>query len=206
MPFFYCWTSLVRLEIQICLFIFNVCVHRIMQQMKLLRSILSGLFRDFWRTPKGGGTSWRCAGHAKQFSFLLQSLTFTYFVSERFPWEVWARLWWSTGDTGVSVLHWTGQAAVYSRLKTGTLMIIGALKAPVPGQDSNTVFVWQQISLWVGDTPSVLEEFLQCVASADDFKVLLRGTVRRGELAKIKTSGTSMWETRAFNCQDFWGL
>lgn len=55
-------------------------------------------------------------------------------------------------------------------------------------------------AMWISDTPSVPEEFMQCVSKADDFKVLLRGTMQRGKLAKMNASGKCRDTSSSANC------
>lgn len=45
--------------------------------------------------------------------------------------------------------------------------------------------------MWINDTPSVPEEYMQCVSKADDFKVLLRSMMKNGKLARMNASGKS---------------
>lgn len=47
-------------------------------------------------------------------------------------------------------------------------------------------------AVWIGDTPSVLEEYMQCVSKAEDLKPLLRNKTHRGKMAKMDTSGKSV--------------
>lgn len=44
----------------------------------------------------------------------------------------------------------------------------------------------------MGDTPAVLEEYMQYVTRCDDLKVLLRSRAAKGELAKMNSSGESV--------------
>ncbi|CAK6952056.1 zinc finger protein ZFMSA12A-like [Scomber scombrus] len=50
---------------------------------------------------------------------------------------------------------------------------------------------FKQTAMWISDTPSVPEEYMQCVSKADDFKVLLRGMMQRGKLARMNASAPS---------------
>ncbi|TKS80254.1 Zinc finger protein ZFMSA12A [Collichthys lucidus] len=54
-------------------------------------------------------------------------------------------------------------------------------------------------AVWIGDTPSVLEEYMQCVSKAEDLKPLLRNKTHRGKMAKMDTSASSPSEQLLFS-------
>ncbi|XP_041805797.1 zinc finger protein ZFMSA12A [Chelmon rostratus] len=58
---------------------------------------------------------------------------------------------------------------------------------------------FKQTAVWISDTPSVLEEHMQCVPKADDLKVLLRSKAHCGKMAKMDTSAPSPSEQRLFS-------
>nr|XP_033505974.1 zinc finger protein ZFMSA12A-like [Epinephelus lanceolatus] len=58
---------------------------------------------------------------------------------------------------------------------------------------------FKQTAVWISDTPSVLEEYMQCVSKADDLKVLLRSKAHSGKMAKMDTSVPSPSEQRLFS-------
>ncbi|XP_040912151.1 TERF1-interacting nuclear factor 2-like [Toxotes jaculatrix] len=47
---------------------------------------------------------------------------------------------------------------------------------------------FKQTAVWISDTSSVLEEYMQCVTKADDLKVLLKSEVHHGKMAKMDSS------------------
>ncbi|KAL7386070.1 hypothetical protein ABVT39_003770 [Epinephelus coioides] len=58
---------------------------------------------------------------------------------------------------------------------------------------------FKQTAVWISDTPSVLEEYMQCVSKADDLKVLLRSKAHSDKMAKMDTSMPSPSEQRLFS-------
>ncbi|XP_042284800.1 zinc finger protein ZFMSA12A-like [Thunnus maccoyii] len=50
---------------------------------------------------------------------------------------------------------------------------------------------FKQTAMWISDAPSVPDEYMQCASKADDFKVLLRGMMQRGQLAEMNASAPS---------------
>ncbi|XP_038574610.1 zinc finger protein ZFMSA12A [Micropterus salmoides] len=58
---------------------------------------------------------------------------------------------------------------------------------------------FKQTEVWISDTPSVLEEYMWCVSSADDLKVLLRSRANCGKMTKMDTSVPSHSEQRLFS-------
>ncbi|XP_031162660.1 zinc finger protein ZFMSA12A-like isoform X1 [Sander lucioperca] len=58
---------------------------------------------------------------------------------------------------------------------------------------------FKQTAVWISDTPSVLEEYMQCVSKADDLKVLLRSKAHRGKMTKMDTRLPSISEQRLFS-------
>ncbi|XP_049931046.1 zinc finger protein ZFMSA12A isoform X2 [Epinephelus moara] len=58
---------------------------------------------------------------------------------------------------------------------------------------------FKQTAVWISDTPSVLEEYMQCVSKADDLKVLLRSKAHSDKMAKMDTSVPSPSEQRLFS-------
>ncbi|XP_075954099.1 uncharacterized protein LOC142956407 isoform X2 [Anarhichas minor] len=58
---------------------------------------------------------------------------------------------------------------------------------------------FKQTAVWMSDTPSVLEEFMQCVSKEDDLKVLLRSKARCGKMAEMDTGVPSPSEQRLFS-------
>lgn len=57
----------------------------------------------------------------------------------------------------------------------------------VPVHQNNTSVCLIKTAVWISDTPSVLEEYMQCVSKADDLKVLLRSKAHRGKMTKMDT-------------------
>ncbi|KAA8587456.1 hypothetical protein FQN60_016318, partial [Etheostoma spectabile] len=53
---------------------------------------------------------------------------------------------------------------------------------------------FKQTAVWISDTPSVLEEYMQCVSKADDLKVLLRSKSHREANTKDVESHTQTFE------------
>ncbi|TDH06194.1 hypothetical protein EPR50_G00129790 [Perca flavescens] len=58
---------------------------------------------------------------------------------------------------------------------------------------------FKQTAAWISDTPSVLEEYMQCVSKADDLKVLLRSKAHRDKMTKMDTRLPSISEQRLFS-------
>ncbi|XP_070700586.1 zinc finger protein ZFMSA12A isoform X1 [Pempheris klunzingeri] len=58
---------------------------------------------------------------------------------------------------------------------------------------------FKQTAVWISDTPSVLEEYTQCVSKLDDIKVLLRSRIHRGKMTRMDTSASSPSEQRLFS-------
>ncbi|XP_051262727.1 zinc finger protein ZFMSA12A isoform X1 [Dicentrarchus labrax] len=58
---------------------------------------------------------------------------------------------------------------------------------------------FKETAVWISDTPSVLEEYMQCVSKADDLKVLLRSRAHCDKTAKMDTSVPSLPEQRLFS-------
>ncbi|XP_049454417.1 zinc finger protein ZFMSA12A-like isoform X2 [Epinephelus fuscoguttatus] len=58
---------------------------------------------------------------------------------------------------------------------------------------------FKQTAVWISDTPSVLEEYMQCVSKTDDLKVLLRSKAHSDKMAKMDTSMPSPSEQRLFS-------
>ncbi|XP_023277623.1 uncharacterized protein LOC111666513 [Seriola lalandi dorsalis] len=58
---------------------------------------------------------------------------------------------------------------------------------------------FKQTAVWISDTSSVLEEYMQCVTKADDLKVLLRSKVHHGKMAKMDSSDPSPSEQQLFS-------
>ncbi|XP_071758274.1 uncharacterized protein LOC139913993 [Centroberyx gerrardi] len=57
---------------------------------------------------------------------------------------------------------------------------------------------FKQTAEWISDTPSMLEEYMQCLSKAEDLKVLLRSKKCVGKLAKIDASAPCPSEHRLF--------
>ncbi|XP_037643837.1 zinc finger protein ZFMSA12A isoform X1 [Sebastes umbrosus] len=55
---------------------------------------------------------------------------------------------------------------------------------------------FKQTAVWIRDTPSVLEEYMQCVSKADDLKVLLRSKAHCGKIPMMDTNVPSPSEQR----------
>nr|XP_046263585.1 zinc finger protein ZFMSA12A isoform X2 [Scatophagus argus] len=55
---------------------------------------------------------------------------------------------------------------------------------------------FKQTTVWISDTSSMLEEYMQCVSKADDLKVLLRSKAHHDKMAKIDTNAPSTSEQR----------
>ncbi|XP_019960036.2 zinc finger protein 420-like isoform X2 [Paralichthys olivaceus] len=51
---------------------------------------------------------------------------------------------------------------------------------------------FKQTAVWISDTSSVLEEYMQCVTNTDDLRVLLRSKVHHGKMAKMDSSEFSV--------------
>lgn len=47
--------------------------------------------------------------------------------------------------------------------------------------------------MWISDTPSILDEYMQCVTKTDDLKILLRSKVHRDKMAKMDSTGKSLY-------------
>ncbi|XP_047446447.1 zinc finger protein ZFMSA12A-like [Mugil cephalus] len=58
---------------------------------------------------------------------------------------------------------------------------------------------FKQTAVWIGDTPSVVEECIQCVTEADHLKCLLKSKVCHGEISKMDSSVSSPSEQRLFS-------
>ncbi|XP_023130191.2 zinc finger protein ZFMSA12A [Amphiprion ocellaris] len=58
---------------------------------------------------------------------------------------------------------------------------------------------FKQAAVWISDTPSVLEECIQCATKADDLEVLLRHRVCHGKMSKMDSSAPSPSEQRLFS-------
>ncbi|XP_034411634.1 zinc finger protein ZFMSA12A isoform X2 [Cyclopterus lumpus] len=54
-------------------------------------------------------------------------------------------------------------------------------------------------AVWMSDTPSLLEEYMQCVSKEDDLKVLLRSKAHCGKMAEMDTGVPSPSEQRLFS-------
>ncbi|KAM9349976.1 uncharacterized protein ABDE67_009698 [Symphorus nematophorus] len=58
---------------------------------------------------------------------------------------------------------------------------------------------FKQTAVWISDTSSVLEEYMQCVSKADDLKELLRIMAHSGKMVQMDTSACSPSEQRLFS-------
>ncbi|KAK5859659.1 hypothetical protein PBY51_021198 [Eleginops maclovinus] len=52
---------------------------------------------------------------------------------------------------------------------------------------------FEQTAMWIGDTPTALEEYMQCVSKANDLKVLLRSKAHLSKMNTMDTSGKSVF-------------
>lgn len=97
----------------------------------------------------------------------------------------------------MSVFHQTGRDYAYSRLQTGTLTIVSALEMAVYYyflsifRKNNFCTCLIKTSAWISDTPSVLEEYMQCVTKPEDLKILLRCKANRDKMVKMENNGES---------------
>lgn len=62
----------------------------------------------------------------------------------------------------------------------------------VPVHQNNTFVCLIKTSVWISDTSSVLEEYMQCVSETDNLKELLRRKAHCGKMAKMDTDGKSV--------------